>query len=108
MCALPLLPLSWSQVRDDVIKQLRLRSPAVLLSSFNRPNIHYQVLFPDLAPAPAAALGVGEGGGDDDDGDDGGFGGGGGGEGGKFPLLLRALKKAAAACKGMGTGRGWV
>ncbi|KAK9823288.1 hypothetical protein WJX72_001628 [[Myrmecia] bisecta] len=31
------------KVQDDIVKQLRLRNPALLVSSFNRPNIHYCV-----------------------------------------------------------------
>jgi hypothetical protein len=33
------------QVRKDIINDLRLRSPKVLVSSFNRPNIHYTVRY---------------------------------------------------------------
>ncbi len=31
------------QVQDDIIKQLRMRNAVKLVSSFNRPNIHYSV-----------------------------------------------------------------
>ena len=32
------------RVREDLVKQLGLRSPAVFVASFNRPNLHYTVL----------------------------------------------------------------
>lgn len=31
------------QVQEDILKQLRLSNPVKLVSSFNRPNIHYSV-----------------------------------------------------------------
>ncbi|MEW5300077.1 MAG: hypothetical protein WDW36_003034 [Sanguina aurantia] len=38
-----------AQVREDIEKQLRMKRPVRLISSFNRPNISYSVVFPDLA-----------------------------------------------------------
>ena len=36
------------QVQDDIVAQLRMRDPLRLVSSMNRPNIHYSVYFTDL------------------------------------------------------------
>ncbi len=33
------------QVKEDVIESLHLRDPLVLISSFDRPNIHYSVSY---------------------------------------------------------------
>ena len=33
-----------TRVRDDILRQLRLREPAVFVASFNRPNLTYRVL----------------------------------------------------------------
>ena len=44
------------QVRQDIISSLKLSQPAVLTSSFNRPNIHYTILLLDVQqPEPQAA-----------------------------------------------------
>lgn len=41
------------QVQDDIIKQLRIPHAVKLVSSFNRPNIHYSVRFvTDAQPEP--------------------------------------------------------
>lgn len=40
------------QVRQDILGSLQLSNPAVLTSSFNRPNIHYTILLLDVQPAP--------------------------------------------------------
>src|SRR5690348_1059733 len=43
-------------VREDIIKQLNIRSPTlrIFVTSFNRPNLHYEVRFkpPDNDPFP--------------------------------------------------------
>lgn len=47
MPALPILALTataTAQVREDIVKQLRLRSPEVHVASFNRPNLFYRVV----------------------------------------------------------------
>lgn len=36
------------QVQDDIVRQLRLSKPLRLAASFNRPNLTYAVLLPDL------------------------------------------------------------
>lgn len=40
------------KVRNDVVKVLSLRDPVVLIKSFNRPNIAYQVRFKDTLDDP--------------------------------------------------------
>ena len=42
------------RVREDIIRQLELREPAVFLASFNRPNLNYQVVAKSNAPARIA------------------------------------------------------
>lgn len=39
-------------MRQDILGSLQLSNPAVLTSSFNRPNIHYTILLLDVQPAP--------------------------------------------------------
>lgn len=42
---MPLMALTATasaRVQDDIVRQLRLRDPLRLASSFNRPNIHYE------------------------------------------------------------------
>jgi hypothetical protein len=39
-------------VRQDILSSLKLLDPAVLTSSFNRPNIHYSILLLDVQPPP--------------------------------------------------------
>ncbi|MBW4541320.1 MAG: DNA helicase RecQ [Myxacorys chilensis ATA2-1-KO14] len=44
--AVPIMALTATateRVREDIIKQLQLRDPTVLVSSFNRPNLYYEV-----------------------------------------------------------------
>jgi ATP-dependent DNA helicase RecQ len=44
---LPMLALTATatpRVREDIVLQLQLRNPAIYLSSFNRPNLSYQVI----------------------------------------------------------------
>ncbi len=44
---IPILALTATatqRVREDIVKQLELREPAVFLASFNRPNLKYQVI----------------------------------------------------------------
>lgn len=44
---LPVLALTATateRVREDIVKQLELREPAIFLASFNRPNLKYQVI----------------------------------------------------------------
>jgi ATP-dependent DNA helicase RecQ len=44
---LPMLALTATatpRVREDIVAQLRLRNPAIYLSSFNRPNLSYRVI----------------------------------------------------------------
>ena len=48
---LALTATATGRVREDIVKQLELRDPAVFLASFNRPNLKYQV----VAKAGAAA-----------------------------------------------------
>ncbi len=48
---LALTATATERVREDIVKQLELRDPAVFLASFNRPNLKYQV----IAKAGAAA-----------------------------------------------------
>jgi superfamily II DNA helicase RecQ len=48
------------QVQEDIVHSLHLNHPAMLMTSFNRPNISYQVELLDLMQ-PAAAVGVGGG-----------------------------------------------
>ena len=48
---LALTATATERVREDIVKQLELRDPAVFLASFNRPNLKYQV----VAKAGAAA-----------------------------------------------------
>ncbi|KAL6769009.1 hypothetical protein ACKKBF_B17115 [Auxenochlorella protothecoides x Auxenochlorella symbiontica] len=38
-----------ARVQDDIVSQLRLRDPVRLASSFDRPNIHYSVVYLDMA-----------------------------------------------------------
>lgn len=45
------------QVRQDILSSLKLSLPAVLTSSFNRPNIHYTVLLLDVQPAADTTAG---------------------------------------------------
>jgi hypothetical protein len=40
------------QVQQDILSSLKLSNPAVLTSSFNRPNIHYSILLLDVQPPP--------------------------------------------------------
>ncbi|MFK7959540.1 MAG: DNA helicase RecQ [Phycisphaerales bacterium] len=45
-------------VRDDVVRQLSLRDPEVLIGNFDRPNLTYRMLYRDeLADQVAAAIG---------------------------------------------------
>ena len=41
--AMKILALHVLQVQDDIVSSLQLRNPRRLISSFDRPNIHYQV-----------------------------------------------------------------
>jgi len=41
---LALTATATARVREDIVKQLELRDPAVFLASFNRPNLKYQVI----------------------------------------------------------------
>ena len=41
---LALTATATERVREDILKQLELRDPAVFLASFNRPNLKYQVV----------------------------------------------------------------
>lgn len=51
-CGTTLCPAA-QQVQDDIIKQLRIPHAVKLVSSFNRPNIHYSVRFvTDAQPEP--------------------------------------------------------
>ncbi|WIA40378.1 hypothetical protein OEZ86_013742 [Tetradesmus obliquus] len=43
------------QVQQDILSSLRMRNPALLVTSFNRPNIHYTVTLLDVQQPPAAA-----------------------------------------------------
>ncbi|CAD7699856.1 unnamed protein product [Ostreobium quekettii] len=36
------------KVQDEVVQALKLRNPQILISSFNRPNIHYEVVYTDV------------------------------------------------------------
>ncbi|KAL3678762.1 hypothetical protein R1sor_021718 [Riccia sorocarpa] len=40
------------KVQDDIVKSLALQSPQILISSFNRPNIYYEVRYKDLLKNP--------------------------------------------------------
>ncbi|MCO5579679.1 hypothetical protein L7F22_033537 [Adiantum nelumboides] len=40
------------RVQQDIIISLSLRQPAILISSFNRPNIYYEVRYKDLLKNP--------------------------------------------------------
>ena len=43
----------WVQVQDDIVSSLRLREPLRLISSFNRPNIRYEVVYQlETSPLP--------------------------------------------------------
>eukprot|EP00775_Hariotina_reticulata_P005180 gene5180-5418_t len=42
------------QVQEDILSTLQLRNPAMLKQSFNRPNIHYNVVMLDVQPPPGA------------------------------------------------------
>eukprot|EP00878_Enallax_costatus_P028427 GHUV01030705.1.p1 GENE.GHUV01030705.1~~GHUV01030705.1.p1 ORF type:complete len:458 (+),score=122.06 GHUV01030705.1:281-1654(+) len=44
-----------AQVQQDIVLQLRLLKPVKLITSFNRPNIHYSVVLLDVQPAPTTA-----------------------------------------------------
>ena len=41
---LALTATATERVREDIVKQLELRDPAIFLASFNRPNLKYQVI----------------------------------------------------------------
>ena len=44
-------------MQDDIIKQLRIPNAVKLVSSFNRPNIHYSVRFvTDAQPEPLPGI----------------------------------------------------
>ncbi|MQK85093.1 hypothetical protein EI035_23925, partial [Escherichia coli] len=43
------------QVQQDILSSLRMRNPALLVTSVNRPNIHYTVTLLDVQQPPAAA-----------------------------------------------------
>lgn len=41
-------------MKQDILSSLQLHKPAVLTSSFNRPNIHYTILLLDVQQAPGS------------------------------------------------------
>ena len=47
------------QVQQDIVHSLHLNNPAMLMTSFNRPNIRYQVELLDLMQQPAAVGALG-------------------------------------------------
>ena len=44
------------RVRDDIVKQLKLRDPRCYVASFNRPNLTYRVVAEDGALRAAAGF----------------------------------------------------
>lgn len=57
--------LAFPQVQEDIVKSLQLRNPLCLVSSFDRPNIHFSVRLlkdaDDPVPLIAKALDAGRG-----------------------------------------------